>query len=236
MKCGIRKITKPLLSLAVITCLASTTALAQHGHLNAGAVGQNQNDKLLWANGAIFATNSGFVQNMPMTGSGRFAGYFNSAPTLTALPATVTNSGPVAFSPALGSFLQFQMTVISGPDGGSFGWWESSSLTPLYSLGIGQTSPLIALSDVLGGAGTPTGDPFGHLHGRRFTATTEGDYIIGLQIFDTSANGVGGAPIHMPSDMFYMEFAAVPEPGTVTLLGLALGGVMWQVRRRRKQC
>jgi hypothetical protein len=235
MKCVIQKITKPLFSLAVVGCLlAGSTVQAQHGHLNAGAVGTSQNDKLLWANGALFATNSGFVQNMPMTGAGRFAGYFNSAPTLTALPSTVTNSGPVAFSPAVGSFLKVQITVFDAPVGSSFGWWESSSLTPLYSLGAGQASPLIDLSDVLGGAGTPTGDPFGHLHGRRFTATTEGNYLIGLQIFDTSVNGLNGGPIHAPSDMFYMQFAAVPEPGTVALMALALGGLVWHVRRRKQ--
>ena len=106
------------------------SAQAQHGHLNAGALGTNQADALLWVNGELFATNTGFSQPMTFATNGAYAGYFQSGPTLTALPATVANTGPAAFASALGSFLSVQITLVEAPAGGSFAFWETGSLTP----------------------------------------------------------------------------------------------------------
>jgi len=222
---------KTALALSAVL-LATGTALAQHGHLNAGATGQNQNDQLAWANGAIFAADSGYVQNMAFAESGRYAGLFNSGPTFTAL--SLTNTG----GSAAGSFLTAEIVSVAGPVGGQFAFWEGEDQgggsSPLFSILTGGTGLFyrFALSDAAAGAGIAGQDPFGHLHGRRFTTTMEGLYTIGFRVLDTSVNGTGSGPIHLPSDVLFMNFATVPEPSVLALVGLGLAGTWWFRRRR----
>jgi hypothetical protein len=223
------------IALALAALLPSAgDAFAQHGHLNTGATGQNQNDQLVWANGAIFAANSGYVQTMTFANSGRYAGLFNSGPTFTAL--SMTNTGGAA----AGSFLTAEIVSLIGPMGAQFAFWEGEDQgggsSPLFSIATGGTglSHQFALSDASAGAGTAGQDPFGHLHGRRFTATTEGLYTVGFRVLDTSVNGAGAGPIHQPSEVLYMNFMAVPEPSAIALAGLGLVGALIY-RRRMKQ-
>jgi hypothetical protein len=225
---------KTALALSALL-LAGGSALAQHGHLNAGATGQNQNDQLVWANGAIFAADSGYVQNMAFATSGRYTGLFNSGPTFTALHSTDAGGS------ALGSFLTAEIVSVTGPAGGQFAFWEGEDLgggaSPLFSILTGGTglSYRFALSDASLGAGAAGQDPFGHIHGRRFTTTTEGLYTVGFRVLDTSVNGAGGGAIHLPSEVLYMNFQTVPEPSVFALAGLGLAGAWWLRRRRMKQ-
>jgi hypothetical protein len=70
----------------------------------------------------------------------------------------------------------------------------------------GQTSTnLWRLSESDGSAGS---DPFGHIHGRRFTATRAGIYKVGFTVVDTSTNGAAGGPIHTPSAELPVWFQA----------------------------
>jgi hypothetical protein len=66
---------------------------------------------------------------------------------------------------------------------------------------------LLALSE---GDGSPSADPFGHIHGRRYTLDRPGFYTLGLRVVDTSTHGHGteGAPHHSPSDLFHMYVQA----------------------------
>lgn len=227
----------PLISLSlsltfVVSLFSSSSVHAQH--LNAGATAPTQNSPLNWANGANFAAESGYVQNMSFATSGRYAGLFNTGgPTLTAISST--NS--VGAAP--GSFLTAEIVSVLGPSGSLFSFWEGvdqgGGATPLFSIVAGSTglSHQFALSDVLGGAGQPGGDPFGHLHGRRFTVNAEGLYTVGFRVLDTSVNGFGGGPLHLPSQVLYVNFATVPEPSVLTLAGAGLAG-LWFWRRRGK--
>src|SRR6185503_16071811 len=52
--------------LALLLC-APYQLLGQHAHLNAGAVGTNQNDQLIWANAADFGPESGYVKTLFFT-------------------------------------------------------------------------------------------------------------------------------------------------------------------------
>ncbi|MBL9128399.1 MAG: PEP-CTERM sorting domain-containing protein [Verrucomicrobiales bacterium] len=223
--------------LALFFAGLALPAAAQHGHLNAGAVGQNQGDKLSFANGDLFAASSGYVKELPLASTGTYAGYYEGGITLTALPTTVANGGPAAGASAPGSFVMVGITSVSGPAGGSFAMWEEGATSPTFSYSVGYdvTSPtsLWALSDASSGAGVLGGDPYGHLHGRRFTATEPGLYTVEFRLFDTSVNGTGGAPIHTPSAELPIAFNAVPEPSVVTLL--AAGGLgLLLVRRGRR--
>src|SRR5690349_1445571 len=205
------------------------------GHLNVGATSTSAGSHLIFANGAAFVLQSGYVP-MALATEGKYAGLYNSGPTMTALAQTVPFGGPAANAPSLGSFIQVTMTLQGAPVGGVFGFWESGATGPTFSLGsLGVATPLIALS---GGPDNPTAgsvsaDPFGHIHGRRFTATLPGDYIIGFQAFDTSANGAQ----HAFSDLLQVRFTAVPEPSSVALLSAALvaGGFSWWLKRTRRQ-
>lgn len=217
---------------SVFLLFAAHLAVAQNGHLNAGATSHTQNSQLLWANGVIFTAESGYVQGMSLATSGRYAGLYNSGPTLTALSSSEGGS-------ALGSFLAAEIVSLTGPAGGVFSFWEGidqgGGISPTFSISSGTLggSYRFALSDASLSAGFPEQDAFGHLHGRRFTVNQEGQYTLGIRVLDTSVNGAGGGPIHTPSEVLYMNFATVPEPSVFALAGV--GALAWRLVRRRKK-
>jgi hypothetical protein len=193
------------LAILALACVARNAG-AQHGHLNAGAAGKNQNDALIWANGADFITSSGYVKTLDLTNAGTYAGYYQQNITLTVLPATPEHAGPDPQAPAVGSFLRARISCLQAPDGGEFSFWESRATNPTItvSMSLVSTSTWV-LSE---GDGSPGSDPYGHFHGRRLTATRPGLYKIGFQAIDTSTNGTGGGPIHTPSEVVPVWFQA----------------------------
>jgi hypothetical protein len=230
-----QRIQQMVLWLALTTS-AALQPLAQHGHLNAGAVGVNQGHQLHFANGDIFAASSGYVKTLVPAFSGRFAGYYEGGITPTALATTVANGGPVADAPAPGSFIQMGIVSVTGPAGGQFAFWEHDTVAPTFSYASGYstaTPDLFALSDAALGAGAAGADPFGHIHSRRWTATSLGEYSVTFQLFDTSVNGAGGGPIHSASDLLTIRFSAVPEPETWALAVVGTGALIWFVGRRK---
>lgn len=224
-------------TMTTTATLAGALLLAAHGasaqHLNVGAAGQNEGDALTWDTHELGDVST-FAKQLTLSTSGRYAGFYNGNLTLTSLHNTD------AGGPALGSFIQAEIVSVAGPDGAFFGFWEGIDLgggvTPTFNIATGSDNLSLryALSDASLGAGLPGQDPFGHIHGRRFTATEEGLYTVGFRAVDTSVNGVGGGAIHAPSAIIYIQFAAVPEPSTFALGGAALLG-LWLVRRNQRQ-
>src|SRR5215510_9334827 len=134
---------KPFLKLALAFGMALSDPVsllaADHGHLNAGAVGTKQNDKLIFDNATDFAASSGYVKTLTFTNSGTYAGYFQGNITLTALAQTPGNAGPVPNAPALGSFIQAQLVSVEGPEGGAFSFWDTDATSATITLSSGQT-------------------------------------------------------------------------------------------------
>jgi hypothetical protein len=201
--------TKTILSLLLIT---ASTAYAQHGHLNVGAAGKNQGDPLNFNNGMDFIAASGYVKTLDYSASGKYSNYFNGSITLTAMHSVNGLGEPVPGSAAPGSLIEVQLIQVAGPSGGKFALWDDAISTnaPAFAVPAGTTDGTnrFMLSDTALGAGLPGADPFGHLHGRRFSADRAGVYKVGFKAHDISTNGTGGGPIHAPSAILDVFFQA----------------------------
>jgi hypothetical protein len=196
---------------ALLGCAAALHA--QHVHLNAGATSTDQDAPLHFVNGNSYDTNAGYNVYLSFTNSGSFSNLYQGAGlSFTALASTLNNGGPAPGHAADGALLQLQFVSLSGPPDGLFGVWmqepgNPSSSFPLFLLAAGMTNGtnLIALSE---SDGSPGADPYGHIHGRTFTASRPGLYTLGCRIVDTSSNGAGGGSIHAPSGLYYFHFQA----------------------------
>lgn len=194
-------------ALLVLPWLGESGAQAQHAHINAGALGKELHSQLSFINGSFFATNSGYVVNMSRASSGVYAGYYQGGITFTALPATSDAGGPAFGHASLGAFLELQIEGVSGPTNASLGFWEEGDTEPRHSLETGKPitpgTVRFALSE---GSGLPDSDPFGHIHGRRFTTTQPGLYSLRCRILDTSTSAPGNGPWHRASEPFDLFF------------------------------
>ncbi len=205
------------LAAFALTALAESAIAQDHGHLNIGAVGTNQNDQLIFDNGGIFETSYGYIKTLTYTNAFRYAGYYQGNITLTGLAGTPAHLGPVPNAAALGSQLFAQLVSVDGPPGGEFAFWENGATTPTISLTCGSTGTNVWRASE--NDGSPGTDPYGHFHGRRFTATKPGIYTVGLGALDLSTNGAGGGPIHTPSEVLKIYFQAGVNLASVARTG-----------------
>ena len=211
-----------------ISCVGPRTLQAQHIHLNAGATNTTQDAQLYFSNGNVYDTNAGYDVYLAFTNSGSFSNLYQGAGvTFAALASTLDNGGPAFGHAADGAFLELQFVSMSGPAGGVFGVWMqdvgnpgSSYLLFTLPVGISTGTNRIALSE---SDGSPGSDPYGHIHGRTFTATQPGLYTLGCRILDTSTNGTGGGPIHTPSELYYLYFQAGPTISSWTMSSNSFG-------------
>src|SRR6185503_3001600 len=209
-------------------------AHAQHSHFSSGAEAPVPGAKLIAVNSNDFVHASGYVRTLPFSTSGTYANFYNASCPFIVAAATPAFGGPEAGAPALGSFIEMEFISLTGPAGGVLGYWEASRTgAPNFALSSGVTNGTnrIALSDAALGAGQPGADPFGHIHGRRFTANVFGFYTLGYRFRDTSTNGLNHGPIHAPSQTYYLYLQAgltVPfvenkKEGLAITYGTALG-------------
>jgi len=210
--------TKTLTTLGLLAA-AMTQLQAQHSHVNAGAMGSVVGGQLYFANGDSFITNSGYVVNLAWAETAPFAGWHLGSITFTALAASTDFGGPAFGHAATGAHLELRVESVAGPAGGEFAFWESdgeSDATEIaFRVPVGEAAGTnrFRLSET---DGSPGVDPYGHIHGRKFTASLPGLYTVGFRIFDTSVNGPGGGPLHPPSELFPLHFQA-----GITIAGLA---------------
>jgi hypothetical protein len=195
-----------------LTC--GIAAQAQHRHINAGAKATTAGAPLFFANGSLFDAASGsFFQlnptNHPVYGPIYFGG---SEVTFTSLAATLNNGGPDPSAALPGTRIEMIFESVQGPAGGSFSFWDSfdgffDATEITFSVPVGTTNgtQLTFLSE---NDGSPGVDPYGHIHGRKFSADRPGLYTVGVRLVDEGGNGPGGGPIHTPSALTYFNFQA----------------------------
>ena len=182
-------------------------------HIYAGALGTNQNDKLYFSNGVLMdATSTNFALPQVLRTNGFNAGcYRGDALTFSASAGASVNGGPISDHAAFGSRLAIQLTSVQGPPGGTFAFWEGDGESDLgnitFSVAVGTTNGtnFFVISE---NNGAPGADPYGHIHGREFTTSAPGIYLVGFRVIDISTNGLGGGPIQSPSDELLLRFQA----------------------------
>jgi hypothetical protein len=183
---------------------------AQHAHIIVGAESTQQGAKLFFVNAFQYVTNSGYIIYLDK-GDPLYPDLYQSAATFTSLPAGLWTGGPTLYAAEQGSYLEAEVISVSGPSGGTIGLWKEDEFATttenLFTVPVGTTNGSNKFN-VSEGITFPDPDPFGHIHGRRFTATKPGLYTIGFRLVDTSTAGVGGGPIHTPSDVTYFNFQA----------------------------
>ena len=220
--------------LTALSLAAIATHAQDHGHLHVGAESQTAGSKLIFTDGAIFATTSGYVKTLVFTDTGAYAGYYHGNITVTGLATTPERGGPEPQAASPGTVIYAQLTKVEGPAGGEFSFWETGATSPTITVRPGETGA--QMWRVTEADGSPGLDPYGHIHGRRFTLNKPGVYKITLRAHDLSTNGPAGGPIHAPSDeiTIYFQagvniFAVAPTLDGTTIRFAAIIGQVWQV-------
>ncbi len=192
-----------------------------HLHINAGANSTDQFAKLTFDDYEAYVASSGYVFELTLRPPlHSYAGFYaHDQLTFTALAATPFYGGPEPLHAAIGTSLSLQIVSVSGPSGGSFGFWEASdsmSAAPTVSIPTGSIEPTpgsglysFNLTEAF------PDDPFGHIHDRAYSANIPGSYDVAFRIVDTTG-------WHTQSDIYTFRFFAVPEPAMATLVLCAL--------------
>lgn len=214
-------------------CLSfCSSAFAQHAHINAGAQSSEPGSKLYFVNGGNFLTNSGFVLELPLATNGPYADLYNGSVTFASLPATIFAGGPAFGHAQPGTFVELRTVSVAGPADGLFGFWledeDFGTAQKIFEVPAGITNGAQAFALTESDA-SPGSDPYGHIHGRRFTLNKKGLYTLGFQLVDTSGNGPGGGPVHLESDIFYMYFRAGAPEFAIRSIARGTNSVLIQV-------
>jgi hypothetical protein len=220
-------------ALAAALLAALVLPARGHKHLDTGAEAPTVGSKLFFRNGAGYEAASGFLYRLTPTNlasglvfrSGdisRADPDVDNDPVFTCLPVDPNNGGPEPFAPLLGARVALQIVGVSGPDAGALSFWNSDGdyiaedITFTVPVGTTHGTNAFFLSE---NDGSPGSDPYGHIHGRRFSVDLPGLYTVDLRLVDATTNGPGHGPLHAPSALFKMYFQAgtsivelVPSP------------------------
>lgn len=193
---------------AALALVASARA-QDHGHLYISAYSQQAGAQLYFDNGGIFDLASGYVKTLTLNTSpaSRYLGRYDGNITVTPRSTNTLRGadyGPNAAAP--GSVIYFQIMHVDGPGGGAFEFWENTGTQPAFSVLVGSGATNVV--KVTETNGVPGGDPYGHIHGRRFTATLPGIYRVTFGALDISTNGPAGGPNHTTSAPLTIAFQA----------------------------
>lgn len=223
------------MKLTYLSTLLGACALATasaHDHFAAAVVDVNNNNQPDAGEplrldgpaltGRIFHLLARPVGYRPIQRCGGFYMLGESARTLFPLDAfslTALSDGQEIF-PAeaghahTGAYIWVEITAVTGPPGGSFGFWDKGQSlnadVPTVSFATNQPTENHAFV-VSGGADAVDQDPHGHIHGREWTADKPGDYRVSFRFVDRSTTGPGGGPWHPPSEVFTFHFRAGPD-------------------------
>ncbi len=217
--------------LWLLLACGGASASAQHSHINAGARSSAVGSQLFFANGAGFEAASGFLIHLTALQSPAYGPIFygGSDVTFTSLAAFPDNGGPSAFAALPGTHVEMILETLDGPAGGALSFWDSfdgffdaTEITFTVPVGARTGTNYFALSESDGSART---DPYGHIHGRKFSADVPGLYVAGFRLVDTGQNGPGSGPLHAPSNLAYFNLQA-----GVTIADLSLSGDGVRVR------
>jgi hypothetical protein len=199
-------------------CVSAIPVHAQHIHIYAGAVEQTPGTPLFFQNADVWDTNSygGYAEspacmylesNIPNL----YPGLYQTATTFVSLPATIDNGGPSVYAASFGTYIELRFVSLQGPAGGVLTVWSEvdgpQNPAVLFRIPAGTAGGTNRYNLSEGDPNDPDADPYGHIHGRRFTLNKPGLYILGLQLLDTSSNGLGGGPVQTPSAItcFYLQ-------------------------------
>ncbi len=220
--------------LLILALLVTSSFAQDHGHLNVGANGTS----LTFDNGTSFS--DPYVKSLLFTNTGKYANVYNGNITLTALHSRDAFGELDPAAPEPGSFVVAEIVSVDGPPGGAFQFWETNSATAAaVSIPSGTTNAgfRFDVSQAELGAGQPDGDAFGHIHGRRLTATVPGLYTVGFRAHDLSTHGLNGGPLHSSSTVQLINFQTgvlltqiEPDVNHTQITFGAMAGYSWQLQ------
>lgn len=132
--------------------------------------------------------------------------------------------------PANGAYVRVEILAVTGPEGGSFSFWENNATSATWSRPTGWTisgTDLAFLDVSEEGSGG-----YGHRHGRVFTVGRPGSYEVTIRAVDTTG-------VQTTSDPLVLHFTAISPPpmsiglhgGSVKLTFTGRPGLSYDVQR-----
>lgn len=195
-----------LFLLSMLPAPAVRAQLIPHFHLAAGAAGTAPGAPLQFNSADNFLADSGYAAVMTLRTNPPTVGYHMGGPTFTAAEGDGTEGPPAAS----GAQLWLVVRAVDGPADGHWSFWEAgpdedygTSITFSYATGTTNGTNAFILSQL-----EFQPNPYGHIHGRAFTADKPGLYSVWFQIIDRSRSGPGGGPLHTPSPIYRFHFQA----------------------------
>lgn len=205
---------RSFLILLSVLCLGISVAQARHAHVTAGTTAPTVGSRLFFVNGNAFVADSGYLVHLQPVHSLRYGDIFFGGEDITFTSAALTpdNGGPEPFAALPGTHVVMVFDSVIGPEGGEIAFWDSfdgffdaTEITFTVPVKTKGGTNQFSLSENDGSAGS---DPYGHIHGRKFSVNRPGLYTVGFRLIDSARNGPGGEPLHTQSDLAWFNFQA----------------------------